>query len=119
MDDLRKTVKKQNELYGPEVVHLLGNFVANHDQMRPNSKNPDMALRRNMLIYMMTGVGMPMLYYGVEQDMADADRAKWGDDAATRPLWDVGYNTSHPMYRFIARLGNVRRSIPQQHFTHA
>jgi alpha-amylase len=119
MDDLDKQVQEQSDLYGPEVIQLLGNFVSNHDQSRIASQCPDIALRKNMIMYLMTAIGMPIIYYGMEQDMEDQDEHRWNDNSYVGPMWESGYNVSSDMYRFIAELGALRQRVPPKFFKQA
>ncbi|PHH88921.1 hypothetical protein CDD83_6883 [Cordyceps sp. RAO-2017] len=83
----------------------LGTFLDNHDNARWLSRNPDRALFRNALTYVLLARGIPVLYYGSEQGFAG------GDDPANREdLWRTGFDADADLYRFIARLGAVRKA---------
>jgi glycosidase len=87
------------------------NFLDNHDVPRflYNVQQFELATQRqllhNALLFLYTAPGVPCLYYGTEQEL------RGGNDPANREdLWDVGYDTQHPTFQWIARLAEIRRT---------
>ena len=79
-------------------------FIDNHDIARFLSVEPSPAALRTALAYLLTGDGVPCIYYGTEQDFAG------GKDPANREdLWTSGYAQSGETFRFIAALARIRR----------
>ncbi|GAM17067.1 hypothetical protein SAMD00019534_002420, partial [Acytostelium subglobosum LB1] len=77
-------------------VAYLGTFIDNHDQVRFLNQQPDLALYRNAITYVLTGVGIPIIYYGTEQEFNGA-----ADPDNREPLWPTQFDTTVPMYQFI------------------
>ncbi|WP_437295643.1 alpha-amylase family glycosyl hydrolase [Sorangium sp. So ce426] len=97
---------------GVPPLKALVNFIDNHDVPRflhvgpgasPFKADPEAALK-NALLFLFTEEGIPCLYYGTEQGFSG------GDDPANREdLWESGYDTEHPLFRWIQRLTALRR----------
>ncbi|KYF66806.1 alpha-amylase [Sorangium cellulosum] len=97
---------------GLPPTKTLVNFIDNHDVPRflydgagvsPFKADPEAALR-NALLFLFTEDGIPCLYYGTEQGF------RGGNDPANRePLWISGYDTQHPLFRWVKRLTALRR----------
>ncbi len=97
---------------GLPPLKTLVNFIDNHDVPRflydgpgvsPFQADPEAALR-NALLFLFTEDGIPCLYYGTEQGFSG------GNDPANREdLWTSGYDTQHPLFRWIKRLTALRR----------
>ncbi|KAJ3103226.1 Alpha-amylase A type-1/2 [Phlyctochytrium planicorne] len=92
-------------------VTLLGPFLDNQDQDRWLKLQPDLALFRNALAYLLFADGVPTTYQGTEQAFADAGNYR-------RPLWDSGYNTTPAsgLYQWLAVMQKARRDIGRQQF---
>jgi alpha-amylase len=60
---------------------------------------------KNALTYILTGDGIPIMYYGTEQEF------NGGDDPNDRePLWPTGLNTDTDIYKFVSTINSVRKS---------
>lgn len=77
-------------------------FLDNHDVPRFASFATAGA-RNTALAYLLTSDGIPVIYYGTEQGFDGAI-----DPANREDLWDSGYDTSHPVYQWIAELNEIR-----------
>ncbi|KAJ7234017.1 glycoside hydrolase superfamily [Mycena haematopus] len=84
---------------------LTAAFLENHDQPRFPSYTPDIALRKNAMVWPFVGDGMPTLYYGQEQGY------EGGADPANREacLWLAAYPTTKPGVATVKALNNVRK----------
>jgi len=75
---------------------VLGTFIDNHDQVRFLSAQPDIWKYRNALVFTLFSTGIPIIYYGTEQQF------NGGADPNNRePLWESGYNTTSELYQFL------------------
>eukprot|EP01105_Mastigella_eilhardi_P000785 TRINITY_DN1092_c0_g1_i2.p1 TRINITY_DN1092_c0_g1~~TRINITY_DN1092_c0_g1_i2.p1 ORF type:complete len:212 (-),score=36.15 TRINITY_DN1092_c0_g1_i2:56-691(-) len=82
----------------------LGTFFDNADYPRILSlNNGDVSLLKNTLVFMLTYLGIPSVYYGTEQYLDGG-----GDPYNKEALWLHGYNTSSDMYNFMRRMNLVR-----------
>lgn len=118
LDSLPGYLAMQDKHYG-KAVNVLGNFVSNHDQQRVATIIPDEKLQYALVLTMMTIPGMPIIYYGQEQQMRTFDYRKYAFDSYREPLWDIGYPTDTASYRWYAALGRLRRRIPPESFVDA
>lgn len=102
---------------GLPPVKTLVNFLDNHDVARFLFTSPGtdysiaaedhQAALRNALLFLLTEDGIPCIYYGTEQELAG------GNDPANREdLWNTGYSTETPTYRWIKKLTDLRRQHP-------
>ncbi|KAJ6505398.1 GH13 alpha-amylase precursor [Mycena sanguinolenta] len=83
---------------------LTASFLENHDQPRFPSLTPDIALRKNALVWPFVGDGMPVLYYGQEQGY------EGGADPANREaLWLSAYPNTKPGVAMVKTLNVVRK----------
>lgn len=82
----------------------MGTFLDNHDNPRFLNQHNDISSLKNALTYVMLARGIPIVYYGTEQAFAGG-----GDPQNREDLWRSGYNTQSDMYKFLAKLGDVRR----------
>lgn len=88
-------------------------FIENHDMHRFLSLNPDPKALALALILLMTSRGVPVLYYGTEQELNNSTNAEdgqpWGNnDPYNRPMmerWDL----ERPLCRLVAALADLRR----------
>ncbi|CAL5978070.1 1 [Hexamita inflata] len=88
-------------------VKDLGVFFENHDNQRFLSQYNDKKKYENALALMHTWIGIPVLYYGSEQDM------NGGNDPDNRhPMWWVGFNENGNHFQFIKKLNSLRDRIP-------
>lgn len=86
------------------------NFIDNHDvprflyALREEDDEVSRARLHAALVFTFTAQGVPCLYYGTEQGFAG------GNDPANRErLWDGGFDVTHPTFRWVARLAEIRR----------
>ncbi|KAI3479764.1 hypothetical protein L1887_58159 [Cichorium endivia] len=85
---------------------LLTNFLENQDQPRFPSLTGDRALAKNAITYLLTGDGIPIIYYGQEQSF------NGGNDPYNREaLWTSNYNTQSEMYQHIAKVNKLRKAV--------
>jgi alpha-amylase len=89
---------------------LLVNFLDNHDVERFLSGR-DLATLQNALVYLLTTIGVPCIYYGTEQEF---DGGK--DPKNREPMWlgnpgrgHQPYATTPPTFSHIKRLIEIRR----------
>ncbi|KAF1817461.1 alpha-amylase [Eremomyces bilateralis CBS 781.70] len=82
---------------------LLGTFSENHDLPRFGSAIQDISNRKNAIVYAMLGDGIPVGYYGQEQEFVG------GSDPDNREaLWTSGYDTTSPLYQMTKRINLAR-----------
>lgn len=84
----------------------MGTFLDNHDNARFLNQHNDISSLKNALTYVMLARGIPIVYYGTEQAYAGG-----GDPANREDLWRSSYNTNSDMYKFLAKLGSVRKTF--------
>ena len=92
---------------GVEVspAELTVNFIDNHDVSRFLFEQPDTDALRLALTYLLTQDGVPLIYYGTEQDFDG------GNDPSNRePLWWSDYDTDGETFQHVARLSEVRKA---------
>jgi glycosidase len=86
--------------------HLMPTFVDNHDVDRFLAGGSEAALKQALLA-MFTLPGIPTVYYGTEQGFTQQRAAMfaagWGSGGRDR------FDTSAPLYRYIAALAQLRR----------
>ena len=89
--------------------HRLATFVDNHDVDRFLAGGTEAGLRQALLA-LMTLPGVPVIYYGTEQGFTEQRGAMFaaGFGSGGRDRFD----TTHPLYRSIARLTALRRAHP-------
>lgn len=83
---------------------VLGVFADNHDNARFLNVNSNWNRFKNYLAYVMTSVGIPIMYYGGEQGFAGAS-----DPNCREPIWN-NLNQNHELYKFIKTLLATRAS---------
>jgi alpha-amylase len=87
-------------------LSVLGTFIDNHDHQRFLNYNNDHVAYKNALTYVITAIGIPIIYYGTEQGFAG------GNDPDNRePLWTSGYSTNTDLYTHIKTLVAFRYVI--------
>jgi cyclomaltodextrin glucanotransferase len=82
-------------------------FFENHDMPRLQSLGADESMLRLALVLILTGRGIPCLYYGVEQCLHDDTNG--GNDPYNRPMM-TSFDTEAPLYRVVQRLAAVRKN---------
>jgi len=83
---------------------LLGNFVDNHD-LSPRigySCKGEKTRLMNALALTMFSRGVPIIYAGTEQGMAEENDLR-------SALWQTGYRRDHDLYNFMADMNRIRR----------
>jgi glycosidase len=118
LDSLQPYYAMQKARYG-DVQKVLGNFVSNHDQARLDRVVSDPMLQAAMTLTMLTWVGIPIIYYGMEQDLPTQEFEKYSFDSYRSPLWQRGYSTGSPWYQWLAAVGKLRRLLPREDFVDA
>jgi len=78
-------------------------FLDNHDVPRFRSLVPDAAKMKAALAYLLTMDGVPVLYYGTEQDFAGG-----GDPDNREAMWNSGYAKDGDTYVWMRRLIELR-----------
>ncbi|CAL6030786.1 1 [Hexamita inflata] len=81
----------------------MGVFLENHDNPRFLHYTGDKTAYRNALCISQTWIGVPITYYGAEQDMDGGM-----DPDCRRPLWQYGYNQQAPEYLFLQKINKMR-----------
>lgn len=90
----------QHELLGADAVRVLGNFLDNHDVPRFLELQPDHALFKNGLTWLLLGEGIPIVYYGSAAGMRGGTNGEQNREC----LWDRPYDTQSDLYRTIGTL---------------
>lgn len=98
--EFHKSLTEQRKHFNDTSV--LGLFIDNHDFPRFLHLSPDIALLHNALTYVLLGEGVPIVYYGTEQEFA----GKY-DPENRESLWPY-QNSSSRMYKFIGHLAKFR-----------
>ncbi|OCF74806.1 alpha-amylase [Kwoniella mangroviensis CBS 8886] len=85
---------------------LLGNFIENHDLPRWRNTTTDSQLAYNAMVAQFIFDGLPIVYYGQEQDFSHGA----GDPYNRAALWPSNYaNTT--TYQHIRRLNDIRHAV--------
>jgi alpha-amylase len=87
-------------------VTLLGTFTENHDQPRLANYTSDLSLLKNALAFALLGDGIPIVYYGSEQQFAGMT-----DPFNREALWGSEYKTDTPLYTHIATINAARNAV--------
>ncbi len=84
--------------------YKVGTFLDNHDNARFLSQQSDSEIYKNAILYTLYSTGIPIIYYGTEQEF------NGGNDPYNRePLWTSNYNTNAPLYTFISQIVQFRK----------
>ncbi|GFZ44160.1 1,4-alpha-D-glucan glucanohydrolase 1 [Saitozyma sp. JCM 24511] len=86
--------------------YLLGNFIENHDLPRWRNTTVDPQLAYNAMVAQFVFDGIPIVYYGQEQDFSNGAADPYNRAA----LWPSNY-TNTSTYQHIARLNKVRKAV--------
>ncbi|WIA20821.1 hypothetical protein OEZ85_005176 [Tetradesmus obliquus] len=113
------------QLMGSKVHDML-TFVENHDLPRWLHTNYSSVTRyQNALTYVMFMEGIPVIYYGTEQGIADNQLHPPRTDPRP-PLWHTHYSHDHPLWLFLRVSLAYRKAdsvwaagIAQQHYVDA
>ena len=77
-------------------VGLLGTFLDNHDNPRFLNLRDDRTAYKNAIVHVIYGSGIPVWYYGAEQDF------KGGSDPQNREImWPSNFDRGGDLYAFI------------------
>ncbi|KAF1984699.1 glycoside hydrolase family 13 protein [Aulographum hederae CBS 113979] len=85
---------------------LLGNFVENQDVARFASMTDDISQLKNAIVFAMLGDGIPVIYYGSEQQFSGAQ-----DPFNREALWLSKYDTDTPIYKMIKGINFARNAM--------
>lgn len=85
---------------------VLGNFLENHDTPRIRNITADPQLVYNAMVGQFLFDGIPVLYYGQEQDMALGNNDPYNRAA----LWPLGYENTTTLQR-VTRLNKIRQGL--------
>jgi len=83
---------------------LLGTFIDNHDNVRFLHIQPDTQLYKNAIAYVLMSSGIPIIYYGTEQQFNGGS-----DPDCREALWPTNYNTGSPLFEFISTVISYRK----------
>lgn len=87
-------------------TNLLGTFIENHDNTRFLNEQPDRVVYRNALAFVLLSTGIPIIYYGAEQEYAGGN-----DPACREPLWTSGFVTGGATFALIQRANALRSAF--------
>lgn len=104
MTDLVDLIQTEQATF--DNVDVLGNFIDNHDTTRFSTVTPDTWRLKNALVMSFFNRGIPVLYYGTEQQET-GDK----DPNNRQPLWQYGYKTDSVMYLYISKLITYRKKV--------
>jgi len=83
------------------------NFLDNHDVPRFQFEQENDQALKTALAFLLTGQGLPVIYYGTEQGFSG------GNDPANREdLWLSGYRTNGEIFQWTATLNEIRAEWP-------
>jgi alpha-amylase len=83
----------------------LGTFVDNHDNPRWLNQKNDVPLLKNALAFVTLSRGIPIVYYGTEQEYAGG-----ADPTNREDLWRSNFNTQSDLYQTISKLLGAKKS---------
>lgn len=97
--DMVDHFRQMKEAFGDKMYDI-GTFFENHDNQRFLWDHPDITSFETAIKLIHTWIGIPILYYGAEQDMTGSF-----DPDNRRPLWHYNnYNQSSPRYVLIKKM---------------
>jgi len=103
MYQIRTCLQSEQAFQNP---NYLGLFVDNHDNPRFLNGQSDYQLYKNALTYVLTGTGIPIIYYGTEQGYSG------GNDPADRESLWPNYNTQAELYVFLQTIVAFKNQFP-------
>lgn len=87
---------------------VIPNFLDNHDQSRFLATGVGAAQARNAIVANHLIAGIPVTYYGTEQEINQGTEDPFNRNA----LWKYnGYSTQTGMYQFIKKLNQIRKAL--------
>jgi alpha-amylase len=101
MYDIRTTIASENEKF--QDASVLGTFTDNHDNSRFLHDHGDVIDYKGAVAFSLFAPGIPIVYYGTEQEYAG------GDDPQNRETLWTKMDTSSDMYNFIKKLVTTRK----------
>lgn len=101
MYTINQTLSQYNSLLADWAA--TGTFLDNHDHPRFLNTG-DLNSYKSALVFMLYTTGVPIIYYGTEQEYNGA-----ADPNCREPLWPSNYNTSSPLYTFLQTLISFRK----------
>lgn len=88
---------------------ILGTFLDNHDQARfASNSGQDIVKDSNAVTFLMFHSGIPIVYYGFEQQFHGSQ-----DPNNREMMWTSNYDTSAVLYQYIAKLHGIRAMAAQ------
>jgi alpha-amylase len=110
-----QSMRKIGERYDEEGSHFkdidaLGLFVDNHDNARFLNSHNDITNFKSALAFALTGRGIPIFYYGSEQNFGG------GNDPMNREVMWNNFDTNSDTFKFIQTINNYRTKT--QSFNH-
>jgi glycosidase len=114
------SVYADSNFYDPTVRARLGNFFDNHDLGRLASfglANQDDALLRIALTWLLSSPGIPIVYYGTEQEY-DGGGDPYNREDLFDGQWDFGpsagdgFHMAAPLYAHVRALNDLRAQLP-------
>nr|XP_031859871.1 uncharacterized protein CI109_004719 [Kwoniella shandongensis]KAA5526943.1 hypothetical protein CI109_004719 [Kwoniella shandongensis] len=106
MSTLSYYIDQAAQYYSDPTV--IGNFLDNQDQPRFNSRTSDKSLVYNAIVGNFMYGGVPIVYYGLEQDIADGA----ADPDNREALWNYNnYATDGETYKRINTLNKIRETL--------
>lgn len=90
---------------------ILGTFAENHDVARFASISADLSQQKNAMVFSIMGDGIPVVYYGGEQQFSGK-----GDPDNREAFWlnPTGYDTKAPLYQLVRSVNTARNAINYQ-----
>jgi len=87
----------------------VGTFSENQDVQRFAAETDDLSLQMNVIAFTLLTDGIPIIYYGAEQQFSGAK-----DPENREALWLSKYDTSAPIYQEIKSINAVRNAMRAQ-----
>ncbi|CAA91249.1 alpha-amylase homolog Aah2 [Schizosaccharomyces pombe] len=90
-------------------INVLGTFIGNHDLPRISHNNTDQARIMNAITFVMMWDGIPIIYYGTEQNFNS-----YHDPFNREALWLSNFDMENVYYKLIGILNRFRKSVQRQ-----
>jgi len=87
---------------------LLGTFSENHGVARFAAATSDLSQQKNALVFDIMSDGIPVIYYGAEQQFSGRN-----DPLNREAFWlnPTGYDTTAPLYQLIKSVNTARNAV--------
>lgn len=110
MNNIRAYYNSWAAVTSASNLKYMGNFIDNHDNARTlHGGGGDWESKKKLYktchIFVMTSVGIPIVYYGAEQYYAG------GDDPQNRETLWTNLNKNSDMYLYIATVNQARKKM--------